>query len=135
MVSSESIAEKIDCEDSGGLCAGGVVCGKVVVLNDPNVDHADLDDMGGLTSMVQCWNGQPLSLAKASDLQLQINQFLHPERDHSSREKIAFEGSQWKAGPQPIAGRPEHFQSGRPFHSGARDNYLFAHAWVRMLMS
>ena len=112
MVSPESIAEKVDCEDAGGLCAGGVVCGKVVVLTDPTVKQSEFEDESGLTtSMVQCWNGQPLSLATASDLEAQINEFLHPDRVFT-KEKIVFQGSQWKAAPPLDSSRLAQYRPG-----------------------
>lgn len=98
-VSTEAEAVKMDCEDAGGLCAGGIVAGKVVVVQDPNQAKERLSHGRGVPlGAVQCWNGPPLVLSTAVQLERTINRFLHPDRP-IVRETVTFDKSVWRGAP------------------------------------
>jgi hypothetical protein len=86
-------------------CARPQVKGKVIVIRDPaqageGEEEVDLDDPENGGSILQCWNGTPLTLNESARLEFEINRFLHPERK-VERASVPIGADVWKGSELP----------------------------------
>eukprot|EP01047_Picozoa_sp_COSAG01_P001666 COSAG01_NODE_39_length_33243_cov_28.298558_12_plen_461_part_00 len=86
-------------------CARPQVKGKVIVIRDPaqageGEEDVDLDDPENGGSILQCWNGTPLTLNESARLEFEINRFLHPERK-VERASVLIGADVWKGSELP----------------------------------